>query len=401
MPCRVRLVSAAMGVIAAIVLMGASVGAAAPGAQVEEQAVRTANHSLASQWTPQKIEKLVFDTEVEPHWLEHGNQFWYAYETPAGKRYVIVDPEKRTKGPLFDHVVMAAALTRITRVPVDAQHLGIKRLRFVKDDAAIQIEVEVPKDAVIPGLTIEAEEEEGQDQSGVARVPEEEEAKDKKSIWVEYDRSAGQTALLGDFEGPPEKMRWASVSPDDATVVFARGENLYMMDASSYALAQEDPADTGAVEVQLTTDGEAHFGYARRLNDEDRRELKKHSKGDEHEAGPRVPPIDVSWSQDSKKFAVVRRDMRKGTDLWVINSLSKPRPTLETYRYAMPGEKAIPQPAIEIFDVAARSRVIVKAQRFVDQSLAITEAPTRAVDREKEKTEPRWTAAGSDRKSVV
>jgi hypothetical protein len=32
-------------------------------------------------------------------------------------------------------------------------------------------------------------------------------------------------------------------------------------------------------------------------------------------------------------------DSRKVKELWVINSLANPRPTLETYKYEMPGEK--------------------------------------------------------------
>jgi len=105
----------------------------------------------------------------------------------------------------------------------------------------------------------------------------------------------------------------------------------------------------------------------------------------------------VFWSRDAKRFAVVRRDERKVADLFVINALSAPRPTLETYRYAMPGEANIPQPQIEVFDLATRGRVKVKADRFTDQSLQISAAPTTAIGREKEKTEPQWAADGSDK----
>ena len=57
--------------------------------------------------------------------------------------------------------------------------------------------------------------------------------------------------------------------------------------------------------------------------------------------------------------------VRKAQPEWVfhlagisspIDSLSSPRPTLETYRYAMPGEPNVAQPVIEIFDVASLGR---------------------------------------------
>ena len=88
------------------------------------------------------------------------------------------------------------------------------------------------------------------------------------------------------------------------------------------------------------------------------------------------------WSRDSSKFALVRRDARKVKDLWVIDSLASPRPTLETYRYAMPGEENIPQSEMWVFDVAAKSRTRVKADRFKDQTMSIATAPAPSVRRD-------------------
>src|SRR5215471_8937438 len=51
----------------------------------------TPNYELASRWTLSKINKIVFDTGVTPHWFETGDRFWYSYETRDGKRYFLVD----------------------------------------------------------------------------------------------------------------------------------------------------------------------------------------------------------------------------------------------------------------------------------------------------------------------
>src|SRR5438876_11177542 len=97
-------------------------------------------------------------TAVTPHWLEQSDRFWYAYESRDGKRYFLVNPAAaslkggRVKAPLFANARMAAMLTSLSRVPMDAQHLPIKSLKFVKADTALLLEVEVPKDAEIPGL---------------------------------------------------------------------------------------------------------------------------------------------------------------------------------------------------------------------------------------------------------
>src|SRR5918993_3807878 len=107
------------------------------------------NYDLAAQWTSQKVGKLVFDMTVAPQWLETSDRFWYSYRTREGRRFMLVDPIKKTKAPLFDHAKMAATLTSITRLPYDAQHLPFSSVRFVKKDTAFEFDVQVPFDAVI------------------------------------------------------------------------------------------------------------------------------------------------------------------------------------------------------------------------------------------------------------
>lgn len=380
-------------------------------------AVVTPNYDLAAQWTTAKINKVIFDTGVTPHWLETSDRFWYSYETRDGKKYFLVDPLKKAKAPLFDNAKLAAMLTAATLVPMDAQHLPIKTLRVIKGDTTLRLEVEVPKDADIPGIqkpaakpTTTSDKQQGDPDAidddnddpqqrrggGGDQGDGDDENGDKKSVFFEYDLGASRLTLLPDFKDP-RKPRWASVSPDEKTVVFARGRNLFMMDAANFAKARVTPGDASIVETQLTTDGEEHFAYTRRLQDEDRRALRRDSKDDQHKMGRRVPSLQIFWSRDSSRFSLVRRDERKVSDLFVINALSNPRPTLETYRYAMPGEPNVPLPQIEIFDVAAKTRVKVNSDKFKDQALQIVSAPTTALNRERDKNEPQWVADGADK----
>jgi dipeptidyl-peptidase 4 len=357
------------------------------------------NYELAAKWTTQKVGKLVFDTSVSPRWLETGDRFWYSWETSRGKGFFLVDPVRKTRVPLFDNARMAAMLSEMTRFPYDAQNLPIKNPKFVKQDTAVLFEVEVPKDAFIPGLK-QPQKEVEQKKTGEGEEKEERAAdkETKRTLYFEYDVATGGLQLLSDYEPPAKKPRWASLSPDDNAVIFVRGHNLYMMDAASYALALKKEDDPNIVEVALTTDGEEHFSYGRRLNDEDRRELKLDEKEKQKEKPePRVPSITIVWSKDSRKFAVVRQDQRKVADLWVINSLANPRPKLETYRYAMPGEADVPQANLEIFDIGTRGRVKVKADRFKDQLLSVSTSRTTARARQMERTEPQWLSDTPDR----
>jgi dipeptidyl aminopeptidase/acylaminoacyl peptidase len=360
----------------------------------QDNRARKANYELASRWTSQKVGKLVFDTSVTPRWLETGDRFWYSYETSQGKKFYLVDPLRKTKAPLFDPARMAAMLTNLTRIPYDAKHLPINSIKFVKRDSAFQFDVSVPRDAVIPGAQkevqaeIKAEQGKGggnqeQDDPQQVRGGQQQQPPPprNKMIYFEYELATAKLTLLENFQ-PPRKPRWASVSPDEKIVVFARGHNLFMMDAENYAKAQKKEDDATVVETQITTDGEEHFSYARRLTEEEKRQIRSGGT----DKAPRVPAITINWSKDSRKFAVNRNDQRKVADLWVINSLANPRPTLETYRYAMPGEVNVPQANLEIFDIASKARVKVKADRFKDQTLNISNARITALERERART---------------
>jgi hypothetical protein len=147
-----RAVRAAIGVSAIAVMVASAPIVQAQKATGPAQPSNgvTPNYELAAAWTTQKVSRLVFDTSVTPRWLETSDRFWYSYNTREGRRFMLVDPIKKTKTPLFDHAKMAAALTMITRIPYDAQHLPFTQVRFIKSDAAFEFDVQVPRDAVIP-----------------------------------------------------------------------------------------------------------------------------------------------------------------------------------------------------------------------------------------------------------
>ena len=374
--------------------------ASAQGSQMDSSRPVLPNYTLAERFVPSAVSKLVFDMDVTPHWFELSDRFWYSYETPEGTRYWVVDPAKRTKTPLFDNAKLAAQLSTLTNYPYDAQHLPIKNLKLVKNDTALQFEVEVSKDAVIPNETKKAqtsdeeniqEDKEHQrmgqqqeQQNGEGAEGEEAKPPATRTIYFELELATGKVTRLDGLDAPLKKPMWASVSPDGKTVVFARGFNLYMMDADNYRKAQKNPGDKSIVETQLTTDGVDKYSYARLLVDEEKEALKKFQKGDTNQAGPRTPAISIYWSKDSKKFAFVRADERKVADLWVIHTLANPRPTLETYPYAMAGDANAPQFEVQVFDVATKQHLLIQTAGFKDQTVAISTDRILARDREHE-----------------
>mgnify|MGYP001615314182 FL=1 len=89
----------------------------------QNEPITKANYALAARFSPKKLEKLIFTTSVDPHWLKKSDRFWYMYETTEGKKWYIVDPVKGEKKLLFDNADLAAKITRLVQDPFDAQHL--------------------------------------------------------------------------------------------------------------------------------------------------------------------------------------------------------------------------------------------------------------------------------------
>ncbi|HEY2460143.1 MAG TPA: DPP IV N-terminal domain-containing protein [Candidatus Acidoferrum sp.] len=373
------------------------------------------NYALEARFLPESMNKLVFDLSVTPHWFTLSDRFWYRYQTTDGAKYYIVDPLKKTKSLLWDNAKVAAALSSLTGFPYDAQHLPIRRLKLVDKDTKMRFEVEIRKDGVVPNEEKKQEDanqqgnetettqnqqqqgqQQGQQQEQRGRRGQQQQAgpgagaeppEDTRTLTFEYELATGRVTRLDKFEAEPKKPMWASVSPSEALVVFARGHNLYIMDAENYAKAKKKAGDTSIVETQLTTDGVEKFSYARELLPEQQEQLVKDDKGDTNKVGIRTVPITIHWSKDSKKIALVREDNRKVGMLWVIHSLSKPRPTLESYSYPMPGEDNIPIPQLEVIDIASKATTVVQAKNYPQQEINIVDAPITEREREEQREE--------------
>jgi len=409
----------------------------APDAVAQSRELPKANYDLASRWTSAKVGKYVFSTSVTPHWLEFSDRFWYDYETPAGRKWWIVDPIKKAKTPLFDNAKMAAQLTRILRTPYDAQHLPITTVRFIDNDTKIRFSVSLPRDAKvetatgaeITGLTQQQGQGGGgqgggqgrgggrgggQQQGGRAGGQGAAPAVGNTTWWLEYDL-ATQTVVLNEKYRPEENgPNWASVSPDKKTIVYSRNFNLFMMDAENFEKAKKNPADPSIVETQLTTDGVRDYAFGRgggagnQDQQQDNTQTEQGGQGtgrgnaqqseaDKKYGGPRASAGGVSWSQDNRKFSIMRTDSRKVADLWVINALANPRPTLETYKYAMPGEENQPQAELHVVDIAGKKALKMSTAEFKDQQMALNTAPTTNLQREKGEAASRWLLPGSDK----
>jgi dipeptidyl-peptidase-4 len=122
----------------------------------------------------------------------------------------------------------------------------------------------------------------------------------------------------------------ASYSPDGQRSVFVSDCNLFL-------IGKDRPSESA---IRVTSDGEEY----------------------------NCVTSQVAWSPDSRSFALVREDWRSVEDLWLINPLANPRPTLETFKWPMPGE-CVEQYSLWVYRCAENDLVRVSADRWIDQTI--------------------------------
>ena len=309
---------------------------------------RLPEYLQAEKFTSDKLRTMLFSTTVDPHWFQQGNSFWYTYKTSEGTFWYVVNPNTRSKTLLFNREEMAAQLTEIVKDPFEARQLPISNLKAKEDGRTFTFEVTSTKDKV-----------EKKDDSGKKGKS------GKEVFYFSYDYPTRKLTHLKDKEEEPKRLAWGSVSPDKKTVVYAKDLNLYRMSFEDYEKARKDEKDSTIVEIQLTTDGMEDFGYGipySMLNTDTLCNGKRR----------RVSGV---WSPDSRHFVTVVSDDRAVKDLWVIDVMANPRPTLETYKYQMPGEKEAPVEHLYIFDMQDNSRKEIKTSAYKDQTLGLEYKP--------------------------
>ena len=323
---------------------------------------RLPGYLQAEKFTRAKLKTMLFSTNIDPHWFQQGNSFWYTYKTSEGEHWYVVNPAAKSKQLLFDNDKMAAQLTEIVGDPFDAQHLPIKHLKAEADGKTFTFQVTSTAEVKV------------KDKDGKGSKTE------KKVCYFTYHYPTQKLTYLADKEKELDELEWASISPDGKTVVYAKDLNLYRMSIADYEKARKDEKDSTIVEVQLTTDGVDGFGYGipyTMLNT------------DTLCNGERRGVWGV-WSPDSRYFTTIISDERAVKPYWVINATAKPRPTLETYRYQMPGEKEAPIDHLYLFDLSNNSRKEIKVAAYKDQMLDLSYRPSLQKERDIERRSAVW-----------
>lgn len=303
----------------------------------QERMVRTPNYELAERFSAKRIGQMVFSTSVRPVWFRNGDKFLYAWKTSDGTQYYIADPKAGKTEPVFDMDKLAMQITEIMRDPFDAKHLPISNISIdPENDGILKFDIKSTREKT--------------DTTGKATG-------EKLTYHFRYE-IAGKKLTYDTADKKEKYPDWANVSPDGLTGVYMKNSNLFYMDTLNLRKAAEDPKDSTLVEHKITSDGYKDFCYG----------INNYSGNTETDTTKRVFPSELVWSPDSRHIAVMRWDMAPLKDFWVINSLTQPRPTLETYKYQMPGEPG-PKGHLYVFSTSDWTSRQVKINAFKDQDL--------------------------------
>jgi dipeptidyl aminopeptidase/acylaminoacyl peptidase len=323
-------------VLAALVVFGVS------SAHAEPERVSQANYKQAFKYSSDYLKQFVYDTAVNPNWIGKTDSFWYSYRTSKGTTYYRVNPKNATKEPLFDQVKLGTLLSEMVQKPLDAASLPLTRLevnaegtkaKFVVADLQYEYELQAEKlsklgkapPAPPPGPGGRGGR--GQFQRGSVDDQYAEDQGDDELDQLEPRQprdeiQQGTPQRRGGQGGAGQRGGgdYRNFAPDRKVYVFAKKHNLYLV---------EDNKENDA--VQLTTDGTEDYSFGGGNDDRKARPLGE-------------------WAPDSKSFYVTRMDSRGIKELYLVNPLSSPRPALEKYKYAMPGEEAVRKPELHVFD---------------------------------------------------
>ncbi len=314
------------------------------------------NYALAERFSPNKISRMVKQTRVRPIWFPDGKQFIYIWKNTDGTKVYLADAVKGTKRELWDMDWMAKEITLRTQDPYDADHLPLKIENRIREGRYVNFNIssklEVPRE--LPR----------HERNDSTKIKENKGKKMNKTFYFEYDIKTGKLLELTKDEYDelyPVYPQWANVSPDGKYAIYEKNYNLWYMSREDLDKLRYWEKDSTVKEHQLTFNGRPDHCYSR------------HSLNEKPDSSKRYR-VNALWSPDSRHFAMTHRADSILSKMWVINSLSNPRPTLETYYYQMPGEET-PVTTLELFDFENKTSRMIDVSEFKQQRLSLFRKP--------------------------
>jgi len=234
----------------------------------------------------------VYKARIEPHWLGKSPRFWYRNDLRGGEReFILVDAEKDTQGPAFDHAKLAASLSKVSGDAYAANKLPLDDIEFSDDLSAIRFTVDGTRwscELSTYDCTKWSSPSPTDEQNGAAS---------------DSFRGRGRGGLRNRDNGrggQSEERRDGGPSPDGKWTAFVRDNNVFLK------------ADGDDAEIQLSHDGSEGHAYGM-----------------------------LRWAPDSKTLVAFRIEPGENKEVYLIESspAGGGRAKLHTRPYPLPGDR--------------------------------------------------------------
>jgi dipeptidyl aminopeptidase/acylaminoacyl peptidase len=236
--------------------------------------------------------------QITPHWLADNQCFWYRNDLPGKTReFILVNAERGTRQPAFDHAKLAAALSQAAGTEYRADQLPFDSIEFTNEGKTVQFTVEQTVWAC--DLTSYMCE---------------------KTNATPSESPEGQDEERGRFgrrgRGPGRERRPSPDSPDGKWTALVKDYNVFVR-----ARDTNEP-------VQLTTDGAEGNAYGM-----------------------------LSWAPDSKTLVAFRIEPGDNREVYLIESspAGGGRASFRKRPYALPGDKFATY-ELNLFDIETRKQ---------------------------------------------
>ncbi|MEO5567147.1 MAG: DPP IV N-terminal domain-containing protein [Gemmatimonadaceae bacterium] len=355
-----------------LAVAGVLLSAAAAGAQ--QPAANKANWTLSNMFSDTAtLRRVSYTTTLVPNWINSGDSLWYNWRDRNSCNFYVAYPRTRAKTAMFDHARLASQLSALHRKPFDPTRLPFNTLEFAKDAKSMNFGVEgqryewafATQELRHLGRDTTNANAGGGRGAGGGRA-----GGPPATPQIQYCQGGGAQRPTnvaaggggGRQGGPGGPANVRNYSPDSSIFVFGRSYNVYLVN-----VAKNDT-------VQLSKDGEKDRAFqGQNVGGQQQDTTQQQDQNNQTEADSlrilNTPVrLNVDWAPDSKAFSIRRNDQRKVGDLYLVQSLVTPRPRVQTYKYAMPGEENVAQQEVYVWRAGEASlKEITAAKKWRDQ----------------------------------
>jgi len=257
----------------------------------------------------------VYKDRFTPHWFAENTCFWYRNDLSGNtKEYIVVNAERGTRQPAFDHQKLATALSKAAGTEYKAEQLPFDSIVFVDGGKKIQFTVgDTPWQCDITSYEL----------TRVNSVQEQPSATAPRPDRSRFEEITPETIADGTNLAYDPPLYLDSNSPNVVWTAFIKDYNVFIR-------------DNNGQEVQLSRDGVEGNSYGM-----------------------------LSWSPDSKIIVASRIVPGQPQPVYLIESSPREggRAKLRSRLYPLPGDKYTTY-ELYVFDVAGRKGTKVDTERI-------------------------------------